>query len=497
MSSQSDFNKDLKSGFFFGFIERYSNLIVQFLVMMFLARFISPAAFGVIATVMVVIFFFNLIGEMGFGPAIIYHKELSLQEIRGIFLICVIIGAVLYAILAFSANQVADFFNNEIYINIMPLLGIMVFFSCASIVPETLLRRDKKFRLIAIVTFSVAVISGVLACILAYIGYGVYSLVWKAILFSGVRFFIVFAFFGRKFLLGSVSFHGVKKVFGFSSYQFLFNCMYYFSRNSDKFLISKFMGETAVGFYDMAYRLMLLPVQNLSGVASGALQPVYSNNKLEDIVVSYNTVLKYLLFAGIFIFLTIIFFSEDIIYIIYGPGWELSAEILRLLSGFIIFQIILSTTGAVWQAMGMARSLFYCGLFASIVNVSAISVGVYLHDLNWIAFLLSSSSILSFIQCFWLFNKKSSAFHPMVVFKGFIGIIVLFIIVLLVMFLFKNLFIDMVFSQFSDGYVKHISTLFLGVGVQLLATLLLGILIKNELVTTFSNKIFSKLKAKL
>lgn len=433
MSNRESMNRDLSAGFLFGFIERYSNLIVQFIVTMVLARFLDPAQFGVVATIMVIIFFFNLLGEMGLGPAIIYYKELLTREIRGLFLLCLLGGGVLYVLFSTSAFLIADFFGNDIYLGVVPLMGVMIFFSVVSIVPDALLRREKRFAVIALVTLTSALISGAIACYLAYQGYGVYALVWKSIIHTCIRLALLGSLAGWCKMLGRFSFSGVKTVFGFSSYQFLFNFLNYFSRNSDKILIAKFIGETAVGLYDMAYRLMMLPIQNIAGIAGSALQPVYSTYGQREIVESYNDLVKKIAFLGMLVGIYILLMADRIIHVLYGPGWEGSAIILQCLVPFLVIQIVLATTGGIWQTLGQTRSLFHCGVFSSVTSVAAIAAGVALENLPLVALFLSLASLLNFIQCFWLLHKKNSHFRVSDVLGGLTPLFAIAAVALVIM----------------------------------------------------------------
>ncbi|WP_438767199.1 lipopolysaccharide biosynthesis protein [Kushneria sp. TE3] len=479
MSDKDAMNRDLRSGFVFGFIEKYSNLIVQFAVTMVLARFLTPTEFGVVATVMVIIFFFNLLGEMGLGPAIIYHKELTTEEIRGLFIICFILGIALYFTFSAGAFVAADFFNNEIYYGVMPLIGAMILFSVISIVPETLLRREKRFSVVAIITLISALVSGAIACVMAYRGYGVYALVWKSIIHTGMRFVLVCFYAGWRNLVGKVALTGFRTVLGFSTYQFMFNFLNYFSRNSDKILISKFIGEAAVGLYDMAYRLMMLPIQNIAGIATAALQPVYSTFGQKEVAESYNGLVNKIFFLGFFVAIYIFLFADKIIYVLYGPGWERSAVILQCLTPFLIFQIVLATTGGIWQTLGQTKSLFYCGVFSSITSVLAISTGVYLNNLYLVAFLLSMASVLNFVQCFWLLHIKNENFRMEILLKGMPSTVLLSAVLMAVMFLGVYL-MPSPFGFMASKTLSSLCDLVVFGIAQVAIVLIAGVLLKNE-----------------
>lgn len=84
------------------------------------------------------------------------------------------------------------------------------------------------------------------------------------------------------------SYSSIKKIQNYSSFQFLFNFINYFTRNLDNILIGKFLGASTLGYYDKSYKLMLYPVQNLTNVITPVLHPVlseYQNQK--DIIMKH------------------------------------------------------------------------------------------------------------------------------------------------------------------------------------------------------------------
>lgn len=78
-------------------------------------------------------------------------------------------------------------------------------------------------------------------------------------------------------------------------------------------------------------------------------------------------------------------------------------EILTLTCGT---QIILSTSGSIFQAANDTRSLLICGIFSSVLTVTGISVGIFVFDsLNAVAWSLLISFTLSFLQCYiWMYK---------------------------------------------------------------------------------------------
>ncbi|WP_142764533.1 oligosaccharide flippase family protein, partial [Klebsiella pneumoniae] len=52
-----------------------------------------------------------------------------------------------------------------------------------------------------------------------------------------------------------------------------------FSRNADSFIIGKFMSSAVLGSYNLAYRIMLFPLQSLTFVTTRSLYPILSKTQ--------------------------------------------------------------------------------------------------------------------------------------------------------------------------------------------------------------------------
>lgn len=406
----------LKSGIVITFIAKYSNIIAQIIINSILARLLPPEEFGVIAIITVFITFFNILGDMGIGPAIIQNKSLEDKDISDIFKFSIIGAAIIAIGFYFFSYFIAFFYSDEIYITLGFLLSFSVFFSICNIVPNALIYKKQNFKLIGVINICVNVGVGIVTIMFALNGWSYYSLVFDSIL--GNLFVFVFSFiFSEIKIQGGYSYNSVKKIINYSSYQFLFNFINYFTRNLDNILIGKFLGASTLAYYDKAYRLMLYPVQNLTNVITPVLHPVLSEyqNEIEIIYDTYMKVVKILAYIGIFISTYCFFSAKEIIYIMYGTNWDKSIPIFRILSVSIVIQMVLSSIGSIFQATGYVNKLFSTGAISACFTITAIIIGVISDRLEILAIGIVISFIINFIQCFYVlitqvFNRKFSEF---------------------------------------------------------------------------------------
>lgn len=450
----------LKNGIMITFIAKYSNIFAQIIINSVLARLLMPKDFGIIAVITVFIAFFSMLGDMGIGPAIIQNKTLSDKELSDIFKFS-IIGALIIAVgFYFFSYFIAYFYNDNIYITLGELLSFSVLFSICNIVPNAILYKAHKFKQVGIINIIVNIIVGVFTISLAFKGFSYYSLVFDSILKSIFIFVLCFMTCKIKIIKG-YSFASIKKIQNYSSFQFLFNFINYFTRNLDNILIGKFLGASTLGYYDKSYKLMLYPVQNLTNVITPVLHPVLSEyqNQKDIIYETYIKVIKVLAFLGIFISIYCFFSAKEIIRIMYGANWDASIPIFRILSTTIVIQMTLSSIGSIFQATGYVNKLFSTGVVSAFFTVSAIVVGIVMKSLIILSIGLVIAFILNFIQCFYVlitgvFEKNFLYFLLQLKNIVFIGILMIIGYLLTMNLNINNIFFSAIF-KFIVGTIMY------------------------------------------
>ena len=87
--------KDLINGVFYIALSKYVGIVINLIITAILARLLTPADFGVIAIATVFITFFDMISDMGIGPAVIQNKTLSHKDLSSIYTLTFYVGSIL------------------------------------------------------------------------------------------------------------------------------------------------------------------------------------------------------------------------------------------------------------------------------------------------------------------------------------------------------------------------------------------------------------------
>lgn len=399
----SDTKKQLASGVLYTAIAKYAGILISIVITGVLSRLLTPDDFGTIVPVMVLVSFFSILGDIGIGPAIIQNKDFTKEDTDSVFTFTIIIGGILAVLFFFSSWTVAAIYESEVFVSLCQLLSVSLFFFCAGVVPNALLYKEKKFRFLAIRSFVVQLIAGAMAILAAFLGAGLYALVIQSIVSSIFLFIISYREVRLKFRFLHIDWAPLKKIRSFSSYQFLFNILNYFSVNLDKLIINKYLGASQLGYYDKSYKLMQMPLQNIPYIITPVMHPIFSGmqDDLERMRINYTKVIKLLAFIGFPLSVLLFFAGRDIIFILFGAQWEASVPVFQLLALSVGFQIILSTSGSIFQSAGRTHFLFLCGLLSTLTIVIATLAGVFVFQtLEAIGALLSIAFTINFFITF-------------------------------------------------------------------------------------------------
>lgn len=358
-------------------ISRFSKIFIQLVVNAILARILSPAEYGVVAIITVFSTFFNTFADMGFGPAIIQNKDLDERDIGHIYTLTIYIGIALALLFSFISIPIAAFYENSSYLRIGPFLSLSLFFNTINMIPNSILMRNKQFIAVAVRTVVVYLGGGVIAIVLASLGFSYYSLIFQTVIISAASYIWNYLSTKPKFTF-KVDKTVIDKVKQFSLYQFMFNMINYFSRNLDNLLTGKLLGDVQLAYYDKAYTLMLYPVNNLTGVISPVLHPILSDyqNSPEIIYRSYISVSKILGIIGAFVSAICFIAPREIILIVYGPQWENSVFCFKILGLVVASQMLNSSSGAIFQSLGNTKLLFTSGIINTLITIGMILVGL-------------------------------------------------------------------------------------------------------------------------
>lgn len=462
-------SNEFKKGIFYSAIGKYSNVIIQLLVNMVLSRILSPADYGVVAIVQIFLAFFQLLADMGFGPAIIQNKELNDRDISVIFKFSLYLAVVLGIVFVLLGWPVSLFYEDNVYIPVFAVLGISVFFYSLIVVPKSLILKDKDFKSVNIVEILSGIAKGIVSIVLGLLGAKYYSIIIGGIVQAAITF-VVYYSWRRVPLRAKMSMEPIKKIFAFSRNQFAFNFINYFSRNFDSILIGRVFNSTQLAYYNKSYQISLYPNQILAGVVTPVIQPImsdYQNNK-QIIKNTYLRITRILANIGVPLSVFCFFAGEEIILFMFGNQWGSSVQSFEILAISIWLQMIASSTGAFYQSTNRTDLLLFSGIQSMILNVSAIAFGVYLGSIETVAGMVVVSFTINFLVNNYLLMYKVFDSNYLELAKELLKPFIIGMIQICVFFTIQAL----PFSNFINLLIK---------GIVFVVTFIIGLVVTGQL----------------
>ena len=353
---------------------------VQFAQMAILARFLDPSDFGLMAVMMVVIGFSQAFQDMGISNAIIQRKDISHTQLSSLYWLNIASGVVLGLIVLSISPLVAHFYDEPM------ITGLMAMSSCVFILVaignqyRVLCQKAMDFRTMEAINMAAAIASLIVAIALALQGYGVMTLVIAMLTQAGVAsLFFLWVGLRRYHKPSLVYCHSeLRGFYGFGLYQMGERSINYISANADKLLIGKLVGMNATGFYNLAWQLIIFPLSKINPIVNKVAFPVYS--KVQDDPVALNRYytfnFKALSLVTMPLLAFLVFFSHEVVQIVYGKGWDATAELLPVFALIGILKALGNPGGAIILALGRADVGFWWNFTWGIFIVIGLSIGL-------------------------------------------------------------------------------------------------------------------------
>lgn len=170
-------SRNVISNLIWKFSERMLAQVVTFFVSIVLARLLSPAEYGTIALVMVFITIADVFANAGFGNALIQKLHVDNIDYSSVLYFSLGISFIVYGILFVSAPYIADFYNSQILCSVLRILGLRVPIAAFNSVQQAYVSKNMLFKRFFFSTLFGTLLSGVVGCVMAYNGFGIWSLV--------------------------------------------------------------------------------------------------------------------------------------------------------------------------------------------------------------------------------------------------------------------------------------------------------------------------------
>jgi PST family polysaccharide transporter len=350
---------------------------VQLAVTILVARLLGPGDFGVVAMALALTGSVAILGDFGISAVVIQKPTLSRDFLSTVFWLNVVFGLLAMLVIMGMAPLAAIFFREPGLTAILIVLSISFPITGLGILHKSLLERSMCFDVLARIELASTAIAGFVAVCGAYLGSGIWSLVLQLVITPvAMTVFLWLQATWRPSLVVRIA--EFKSIARFSANVTGFNVANYLARNADYVLIGRFLGSQELGYYTLAYRILMFPLQNLSAVIVRVTFPVFSRLQ-EDDTRFRHTYLRSIAAIAVVTFPLMSFLfvvAEPFVGQLFGEHWLPTVPLLLILAPVGLIQSIGTTCGPIYMAKGRTGLLFKWGLLAAATVILSFIIGL-------------------------------------------------------------------------------------------------------------------------
>lgn len=348
-----------RSALFWSAVDRFFQQGVQFVLSVVLARLIAPEEFGLIAMVVVFIAIGKQVMDGGMRSAIIQRKDLKPSDCTTALMLNLLLGVFLAAMLWFAAPYIAVFYNEPRLELIVRVLCFGLILQSPSVVQTGLLSKALNFKKQTNAAVVSGLISGGIGVYMAYAGYEVWALVVSSLVGTFILSLCLWWFSDWR-PSERPSIDSVRRLFPYGSRIAACSLLETVFNNIFPLLIGRFYAPADVAYYQRAFGLKEIPINNLQNTVQRVLFPVLSAKVDEP--QAYLDALRrafHMMACVVFPMMTILFLvAEPLIVLLVGETWLPAAPILQMMCVIgVLYQfvrlnsIVLTTNGLAGLAL--------------------------------------------------------------------------------------------------------------------------------------------------
>lgn len=317
---------------FWSSVERFSVQGIQFLVMIIMARLLTPKDYGLVGMVAIFISVAQSLVDSGFSQALIRKQNRTETDNSTVFYFNIVVGVLLYFILFAIAPWVADFYDSPELTALMRVVCLSVVFNSFVVVQRALLTVNIDFKTQAKASLTAAIVSGVVGIGMAYSGFSYWSIVAQQLVNLGLNTLLLWIF-ARWRPRWIYSWNSFRELFTFGSKLMASGLLNVIYRNMYLLVIGKIFTASSLGHYTRAHQFAEFPSSNLTGIIQRVTYPILCEiqNDDERLALIYRRFLRVSAFLIFPLLVGLSAVAEPFILLLLKEQWLFASTLLQII----------------------------------------------------------------------------------------------------------------------------------------------------------------------
>lgn len=356
-NKKSTLTRAVLHGAFWAFASKYTGRFLAFITTIILARLLTQEDFGVASYAFLVINYLEVMRGLGIGPALIYHERDPERTASG-FWLGLGMGAVLFGLTWLIAPLVGYFFNDMRATPVIRALTLTFPIAAMNTVPYALLRKNLAFKRIFLPDFAMAMGKGLIAIILALLGFGVWSLIVGQM--AGTLFMMIALWWIVPWRpLFTFKLHLARSLLSYGLNIISVRLVRIVLTNMDYILVGRYLGIEALGVYTLAFRIPEFLILQFATVISQVLFPAYAKMRHDPAALrrGYLTTVSYVSIVAIPVGLGLALVAKPFVLTLLTEKWAETIPIMSAISISAVIRVLTFNSGEVYKAQGRPEIL--------------------------------------------------------------------------------------------------------------------------------------------
>lgn len=298
-----------------------------------LAHILAPTAFGILATIMMVISFAEMLADAGFQKFLVQYEFESEDEkqknVSVAFISNIVLAIVLWLVIIIWRDELAILVGNEGLGFPLAIMGAMLPLGAFSSIQMAMYRRSFNFKFLLSIRMITIITPLFISIPMALVGFDYWSLIAGLL---AAHLFTAIALCVRQEKLISIYFSSTvfRKMFSFSAWSLAEAFSIWLTAWVDTFIISHFLNAYYLGLYKMPTAI----VTTVMAIATSSMAPVlfsalsrHQHNQVE-FEKTFLTFQRYMALFLVPLGVGMFVYQDFIVEILLGPQWKLAGIVL-------------------------------------------------------------------------------------------------------------------------------------------------------------------------
>lgn len=354
------------------------SLVIRLVTLAVLARLLTPREFGLAGMALVFSGLAIVLSDFALGSALVQRRDLTERARSTAFWAILALGTLLTGFVFGLSWPVARFYGEGDVQPLLAALSLGFLIGALTATPFALLSRQLDFRSLELSALAAVLLSSTTAVVLAALGAGPWALVGQELVRGTASGALVWVFAGWRPQL-TFSFPTLRELSGVGLPLTGSRALFYVSRNLDNVLVGRFLGARALGFYSLAYNLMLVPLTRIVEPVRSVLFPAFA--RLQDdrprLAETWLRVTQLLIAVLAPAMLGVVVVAPEAIETVLGNRWSPATTVIRVLALVALLQASTALCSVVLGALAETRILFRFAVLNVVAATSGIVAGIH------------------------------------------------------------------------------------------------------------------------